>query len=376
MNRIFVIITIIVSLAACSDRVQTTTETEIKQHPNEVVLTAEQAKNAGLVVGTAENKTISTVIKMAGKIDVPPQNIVSVSVPMGGYLRNTRLLPGMQVRKGEVIAVIEDQQYIQLQQDYLTAKANITYSQSEFKRQSELNESKATSDKAFEQARANYQTHTIQMRSLEQKLRLIGIEPNNLTPSNISRSIRLYAPISGFVSAVNFNIGKYVNPTDVLFELIDPNDIHLALTVFEKDMSRLKQGQRIVAYTNSDPNKKYRGSIILISRNLSTDNAGQVHCHIENYDSKLVPGVFMNVEVELTDAQVSAVPEEAIVSFEGKQYIFIATGNNHFLMQEAETGTTENGYTELKNAEKLNGKTLVLKGAYTVLSALKNSGEE
>ena len=72
-------------------------------------------------------KEISSILKLNGIVDVPPQNMVSISVPLGGYLRSTSLLPGMHVRKGDVIAVMEDQQYIQLQQDYLTAKAKIGF---------------------------------------------------------------------------------------------------------------------------------------------------------------------------------------------------------------------------------------------------------
>jgi cobalt-zinc-cadmium efflux system membrane fusion protein len=88
---------------------------------------------------------------------------------------------------------------------------------------------------------------------LEEKLRLIHINPNSLHENNISKSIRIYSPIDGFVSKVNVNIGKYVTPSDVLFELVNPADIHLNLKIFEKDLNKIFIGQNVVSYTNNNP---------------------------------------------------------------------------------------------------------------------------
>jgi cobalt-zinc-cadmium efflux system membrane fusion protein len=261
---------------------------------------------------------------------VPPQNMVSISVPLGGYLKSTKLLPGMHISKGEVLATMEDPQYIQLQQDYLTAKAQLSLLESEYNRQKELNESKAASDKIFEQAKANYLTQNILIKSLEQKLSLIGLNSVNITPNNISKSIHLYSPINGFVSAVNVNVGKYVTPSDVLFELVNPNDIHLALTVFDKDVNKLAIGQKVFAYTNIHPEKKYECEIILISKNLGSDNATQVHCHFKQYDKSLLPGMFMNADIELSGSKVAVLPDDAVISYENKNYVFIEVGDKQF----------------------------------------------
>src|SRR5690606_5562794 len=245
---------------------------------NIIALTGEQLKNAGIETGKFSILTISPVLKLNGKIDVPPKSKVSVSVPLGGYLKSTKLIPGMHIRKGEILAVMEDIQYIQLQQDYLTAQAQLDLTQSEYNRQRELNQSKAASDKVFEQAKANYQLQRVLIKSLEEKLKLIGLNPQNVSAQNISKSIPIYSPITGFVSSVNVNVGKYVNPSDVLVELVDPADAHLVLTVFEKDISKLAAGQKLTAYTNSVPQKKYPLKINLISKNISSQNAAEVHC--------------------------------------------------------------------------------------------------
>ncbi|CAG4992535.1 Cobalt-zinc-cadmium resistance protein CzcB [Dyadobacter sp. CECT 9275] len=339
-------------------------------------LTDKQVRNAGITTALPVKQQISSVLKLNGKIDVPPQNIVSISVPLGGYLKTTRLLPGTRVKKGEVLAVMEDQQYIQLQQDYLTGMARLAYLENDYLRQKSLNKSKSSSDKAFQQAESDYQSQQVITNSLSEKLKLAGINPQQLTKDNISRSVSIHSPINGYVSKVNVNIGRYVSPTEVLFELINPTDIHLALKVFEKDLGKIKIGQHILAYNNNAPDKKYPCTIILISKDLSPERTAEVHSHFESYEPELLPGMFMNADIQLDSRTVLALPDDAIVTYEDQQYLFVPKGKNNFEMKPVKTGTSENGLTEIISNEKLENQQCVVKGAYSLLMSLKNKSEE
>ena len=376
MKQLIILINIAIVLTSCNGNKAEEPKAAVQTHENIVTLTEAQLKNAVIQTGKLEQRSISSVLKVNGKIDVPPQNMVSISVPLGGYLKSTKLLPGMHISKGEVLAVMEDQQYIQLQQDFLTAKAQFSFNESEYNRQKELNQSKATSDKVFEQTKATYQTQNILIKSLEEKLKLIGVNPNKIGVNNISRSINIYSPINGFVSAVNVNIGKYVNPSDVLFELVNPTDIHLALTIFEKDIDKLFIGQKLTAYTNSRPDKKYPCEIILISKNLSDESSAEVHCHFEQYDKTLLPGMFMNADIEVKSNNATVLPDDAIVRFENKQYAFVAKGKNEYAMIEVKAGNSEKSFTEITIDEKLAAETFVVKGAYNLLMKMKNTTDE
>lgn len=377
MRNIFIILTLfIITSCGSKETPDAAAEAPTQVTENIVKLNDAQLKSAGLMLSKLEQKTISSVIKVNGTIDVPPQNLVSISIPMGGYVKSTRLIPGMQIRKNEVIAVIEDQQYIQIQEDYLTTRSKLAYSKSELDRQKELNASKASSDKIYQQTQMEYNTLKIMLGSLEQKLRLININPASVSENNISRTVSIHSPINGFVSKVNVNTGKYVNPTDVLFEIIDPSSIHLNLKVFEKDLSKLSKGQTIIAFSNNDEEKKYRGEISLISNDLSPERIAEVHCHFDNTDKSLKPGMYMNAEIELKSHDAQAVSEEAIVSFEGKDYLFVKKSDKEFEMLPVETGAKENKFIEILNSEKFINREIVTKGAYTLLMALKNKAEE
>jgi len=373
-NIIF--LSLILSLAGCAGNKNADEALSAPENTNSVTLTDAQIKNAGIITGEVTRKEISTILKLNGIVDVPPQNMVSISAPLGGYLKSTTLLPGMHITKGDVIAVMEDQQYIQLQQDYLTAKARICFLESEYHRQKDLNSSQASSDKVFQQAEADYRSQQVLMAALAEKLRLAGINVDQLNEKNISRSVNIYSPINGYVSKVDVNIGKYVSPTEVLFELVNPADIHLALKVFEKDLDKLFMGQKLVAYTNNDPGKKYPCEILLIGKDLTIERNTDVHCHFETYDKSLIPGTYMNAEIEVKKNDAYTLPEDAVVRFENKNYVFIKKRNNQFQMTEVNTGNTENGFIEILNAENFVSGELVIKGAYSILMSLKNKSEE
>lgn len=369
----FASVAITVLLVNCNT--ETAEQAQPEENENIAVLTDVQYKNADIMIGSVEDKEISSVIKLNGKIDVPPQNMISVSAPLGGYLRSTNLLPGMHVGKGQVIARMEDQQYVQLQQDYLMAKTKLQYAEQDYKRQKELNQSQASSDKVMQQAQAEANSQQILMNSLAQQLRLVNINPASVSSGTITRSTNVYSPISGYVTKVNVNIGKYIAPSEVMFELVNPGDIHLNLRVFERDVRKLYIGQKLVAYTNTNPDKKYHCEVILINKDVTTEGTTEVHCHFFNYDASLLPGMYMNAEIQLDTKTVKALPDDAIVTFEGKQYVFENTANNRFEMKEVNIGNSEYAYTAIVDADSLLGKKIVIKGAYSLLMKLKNKEE-
>jgi cobalt-zinc-cadmium efflux system membrane fusion protein len=378
MKSYFILISTLLLATSCGSNKQEAAPTEPETAAASLVsLDPEQLKNAGITLGKPEMKPISATLKLNGSVDVPPQNMVSISFPLGGYLKSSKLLPGMRVRKGETLAVMEDAQFIQIQQDYLLAKSNLSLAEGEFQRQQGLNADKASSDKVFQQAKNEFETKKIMVRALDEKLRLIGLNPGELSENNLSRSVSVRSPINGYVSKVNVNIGKYTAPTDVLFELVNPEDIHLALTVFEKDVPKLAIGQKVLAYTNDNPSKKYPAEILLISKSLDENRTAEVHCHFEKFDhGSLVPGMFMNAEVDVKTEKALVVPEGAVVRWQNQNYVFVETGSGTFNMVPVELGIAQNGQQQIIPKDDLGEKKIVLQNAYALLMKLKNSAEE
>lgn len=371
-----VFISTILILFSCGKEETKKEEFEIIASENQIALNDSQVKNAGIEIGTLGKEEISAKIKLNGMVDVPPQNLASVSASSGGYVKYTKFMPGMHVNRGETLAILEDPQIVQLQQDYLLAKSNLNYAKKDYNRQSDLNKSKAASDKVMQQAQTEAQNQNILMRGMAEKLRTLGINPESLNAGNIRRSISVSSPVSGYISSVNVKIGQYVSPTDKLFEVVNTDDVHLALMVFEKDLNKISVGQRVFAYTNQNPAKKYAAKIILIGKDFQADRSVIIHCHFIDYDKNLIPGTYMNAEVETNSENGNTVPDDAVVTWEGKQYIFQELKPKTYKMTEIKIGNSENGRTEIFNLDqKLLNKKFVTKGAYNLLMGLKNVEE-
>lgn len=365
-------------LFACSDKKEAAQTVMVEESSvEEILLSKDQLNNIDLDYLSIEQKEIGATIKANGSIDVPPESMVSISAPMGGYLKYTRLLPGLKVKKGEVLAVVEDQQFVELGKEFLTTKNKFELSKIDFQKQKELYAQKAISEKAYLEAKSANEILDINLQSLAEKLKLIGIDVSKLSVDKISSKVNILSPINGYVSKVNVNVGKYLSPNDVLFELINPDDIHLNIQIFQRDIAKLAIGQKVITYTNEHPEIKYNADIILIGRGLNENKAVDVHCHFEKPDHDLIPGMFMNVEVESSIKKTWVVKESSVLQYENANYLVIAKNDSTFELLKVKTGIKEKSDIEIIDAsEELKSAKVVGKGAYKILMAMKNKSEE
>lgn len=374
MKNIYLALILALTIACQSKKEETATETAVKE--NVVELTKNQLDNSKIKIGSLTNTSLSSTIKVNGKITLAPNAMASVSMPLGGYIKNIKVMPGMVIRKGQVLAVIEDQSYVQIQQDYLTTKQQLAYASKDFARQKELNSSQAVSEKNYQLAESEFAKQRITLKSLEEKLKLIHINPVSLTANTISKSVNIYAPISGMITKIDVNIGKYVNATDMLFQIMDNQSMYAKLNVFEKDAANLAIGQKIKVYTNTQPDVFYETKIEFVNKSYSDENAIEVYAKISNTTKKLIPGNYINASIQIDNNNAFVVSNDAIVDFEDKKFVFVQDANkNTFSMQEVQIGTVTDKISEIRNYEMLQNKNIVISDAYTLLMVLKNKEE-
>lgn len=371
------IIGLSIALQSCTADQKIQEEQKKESSESKITLQKAQLNNISITTETLLERSIGNIIKANGVIDVPPESMISISAPMGGYLKYTKLLPGLKISKGQTLAVIEDQQFIQLGQDFLTSKNKLELYKIDFQKQKELYAAKAISEKSYLEAKSNLEILNIQTNSLSEKLKLIGIDPNKLSADKISSKVEIVSPIDGYVSKVNVNVGKYLSPNDILFELINPDDIHLNIQIYQKDIPYLALGQKVITYTNEHPEIKHDAEIILIGRGLNDSKAVDVHCHFEKADHNLLQGMFMNVEIESSLKKSLSVHENAILRYENANYVVIAQNDSTFELMPVTIGVSEKPFVEIVSpAEKLLNAKIVNEGAYKILMAMKNKSEE
>jgi membrane fusion protein, heavy metal efflux system len=375
-----------IAIVSCNGGKKSGSEAKVAEVlPEDIVeLRADQIILANIETGVIETRSLSGILKVNGTVAVAPQNLATVCMPLGGFVKSATLLPGNAVTKGQTLAILENQEFVDVQQNYLEAKSRLEFAEAEYKRHAELYKEDVYSQKNLQQVTADYKSLKAQVYALEQKLALIGINPSDLHEDNISRSVAVVSPISGYVKAVNVNIGKYVSPTDVLFEIINSDKLYLELILFEKDADKVSAGQKIRFFINNET-EQHEAVIYQTGRLVNADKTYKVYATVTETCKNVLPGMYVNAIIEASTNQVTALPSEAVVSFDDKEYIFVFDKNKvengrqitEYRMVQVHKGITDGGYTEIILPEGFDMKTakVVTKGAYNLLSAKKNAGE-
>lgn len=381
-----IIIAFFFALTSCNGGKKQNVETkETEVIPENIVeLREDQIKLANIEMGVIELRSMSGILKVNGVVSVAPQNLATVSMPMGGFVKSTSLMPGNAVHKGQTLAIIENQEFIDLQQNYLEAKNRCELAKTEYDRQKELFKSDVSSQKNMQQVTSNYNSLKVQVKALEQKLSLVGINPFKLNEDNISRSVALVSPITGYVKAVNVSIGKSVSASDVLFEIVNSDKLFLELTLFEKDADKVSNGEKIRFYINNET-EQHEAVVYQTGKSINNDKTYKVYANVIGHCKNMLPGMYVNAHIQAKSGQATSVPSKSIVSFDDKDYIFVFEKNKvesgkpftEYRMIQIQKGVSDEGFTEIVLPEGFNFKEakVVIKGAYNLLSAKKNAGE-
>lgn len=377
MNKYIFICALAMIAMSCGTKEveQTTIPTAASTADEESILNLTEAQLNQLSIATVSlsSAELPTTIKLTAKTVITPENTVSITHPYGGYVKKIGLLPGQHVTKGQVLVVLEDPQYIQMQEDYLTTLALLEEAVADFNRQKELNANQASSDKVYQEAKALQQTLQVKKRSLEEKLKLMNINPLSVSVKQMHRTISVTAPISGVVSEVFANVGQYISPTNPMMEIINPNDALLNVKLFENDVLHIKVGQSITAYTNAHPDDKIAAKTTAIAKNVNEDGTVDVLARLTD-QHQLSENLYYNVELEVERRQANVLPADAVVHYEGKDYVFEALSDMSYQLIPVTVGASQGEYIPIL-APALHNKKIVSTGAYQLLTALKNKGE-
>lgn len=333
MKKLKYILFAVMIISACNTK---TEKTEPAELPSEelvtfVELSKEQFGAVDIELGKIERKNLRTTIRASGLLEVPPQNKAEVSTFIGAIVKSIAVLEGSKVQKGQTLAILEHPELVKLQEDYITAKGNLDFLEKEYLRQKELNEQNAGIGKVFQKAEAEYTAGKAKLNSLESQLKMLSVNLTELSKGNIASSIVLTAPIGGYIGHINANTGAYAEPNKTLFEIIDNSQIHCDLLVYEKDIFKVKVGQKIhFILTNMPEHQKehethtIEGEIFGINKSFENNSkAISVHASIKNENHELIPGMYVSALIDVGENENTVVPSEAVFTTDGKEFIFI-----------------------------------------------------
>ncbi|GAB3990765.1 efflux RND transporter periplasmic adaptor subunit [Spirosoma daeguense] len=413
LYRLVIILGLFCAISACKkEETAQKAETE-HEHEHEatdlIELSEDQLRIADVELGNVASRNLSQVLQVNGRLAVPAQSQVVITALQGGFVRTIPLLPGQPVQKGQILARIENPELLQMQQEYAESHSRLTYLQAELARQQELSRENVSALKVLQQTTAELRAIQARVTGLGQRIKLVGLSPQAALDGKYSAHYVVTAPVSGVVTDVAATAGQFVQPADVIARLTSSQGLYAELTVFEKDLPKLREGQRVSLLLNNESGRERSGRISFINRAIDADRSVRVVAKIDQSDARLTPNTFLKASLDLGDSRVTALPEQAIVSDEGKEYIFIVTSEkapDHHEHEEGEAGhekdehdhkageaethgtvfkqipvrrgITENGYSQVILPERIDWKKtqVVVKGAYALLSQLKAAGGE
>jgi cobalt-zinc-cadmium efflux system membrane fusion protein len=352
--------------------------------PDEVTISAAQARAAGIELGSFERQNMTTEVQANGSVEVPPQNRVSITAIQGGYVQTVAVLPGEHVAAGATVATLRSPEYLTLQQQYLQSKAKVRFLTEDLERQRILDVEDVGAKRKLQQARAGYATEQATLRATAAQLRLLGISVARLDATGqLVNSVPLTTPISGYVKAVNINPGQYVNPQDVLVEVLNRDDLHLELKVFEKDVAQVKIGQKILfRVQNVDRGEELTARVFLVGQAFD-DNARtvRVHAHLEPERRDLLPGQFVAARIQTAGARVRTLPESALIQAGDLSYIFRRVGQDSgrtvYRRVKVRASQPQHGDVAVTVLDPLPDTTgLVRRGAYFLDAELRKGADD
>jgi cobalt-zinc-cadmium efflux system membrane fusion protein len=295
MNRIFYPI-LLLALVSCGGGSKQTSTTEAAADTTaEATDTAsDMATDSATVDGLTAATSKPNEVLFNGTIVLPPLKNATVALTMGGVVKHTNLLPGQFIARGAVVATLENPEFITLQQSYLESQAQVEYLQKEYERQKSLLEGQAASEKKFQQSKAEYLAMRSKMQSAAAQLSLLGVTPTTLLTKGIQQFLIVRAPISGYVSSVSMNIGKYMNTGDVLCEIVDKSSAMLRLVSYEKDIVAVKVGTRLKFRANSLGDKAYDATVISVGQSVDPSNrSSEIYARIDKMVPQFRPGMYV-----------------------------------------------------------------------------------
>lgn len=371
MKKITTLYILTLILGACSSPA-IEENTEITEESNRFELSEKAMEAIGLEYSSPETRSLHTTLNVSGILDVPPAQKQSITLSYPGKITQIPLINGMHVHKGDLLFAIENPAFITMQEEYLIAKSNLEFAEKNLARQQVLSEGKVNAEKDLDQAKNQVDRLNAQKNALIQNLRLININPAQINAQSLSATVKFYADANYWVQQVNVNRGSYATEGSVVMDLINLEHIHLELAVFEKDIHRLKIGQNI-SFQLPHETIKRMAEVYLISRTVKADRTIQVHAHLEKEDSKLLPGTFVQAQIQIQQDSAFTLAASALQQWQGKYYLFEHLGKGSFEMVEIAKPEQVGDWIYVETP--LLNRQFVSKGTFQLLSSLKNTAE-
>lgn len=371
LQSIVLVVSLLVVLApSCTTKSSDNEEAVVADSNKElqvVTLTDAQIKHANIELVSFSENAMTATLRLQGKVRVEPNNKQSYSFPLGAYIQEIYVLPGQVVKRGTRLAKIENMEFVSIQQEYLDACNELLLAQTNLDRQRELNQSKASSDRVYQEARAKLQNWMIVKKSLEEKLLMLDLVPSQLSIDKISRSIYVKAKFDGTIDQIYSNTGAYLAATEPLLDLYKQDDPLLSFQGFEKNAAMIQVGQEIRVYpTNTKGQQAITAVIVSVSPRVSSNASFTILAKPKDKLGKnLLVDQAIYGEVVLANHKALTLPAQSVVSMHNASFVWYQISEREFGLAQVEIIQENSKFVEITPNSKLLHKK-VIKDPYPI----------
>lgn len=345
-------------------------------------VTLQQMKVADIRLGQVSRRPMNTFVAVNGQLKLRPQSVGDVTSLMGGVVKHIWVSDGQRVKRGQVVATVENTDIVALQREYYSISRQVQFARLDVERQQKLRKNGAGVERNLQQAEKELRVTQANLAGLARQLQQVGVNPNRVAQGRFSTTSPVHAPISGTVSGIKVSLGSFVDMQSPLMQVRDNDALECDVNVFEKDLHKVKLGQRVQLSVTNQPGQRLGGTVYGIN---SYFNSGTktvaVHVRLDDAAGRsLVDGMYVSGQIIVGSNEAQTLPSTAIVKADGKSYIFALNGKRSggysFSRHEVTTGSTMGGNTQVELCEHIRkGQEIVTGNAYYLASMTGEHGE-
>jgi len=392
MKRDSELLAVLASLAllvACPDATEEHEDAHEEGHEEveRISLTPEAYEAAGIDVAPAVRRTVVPEIQVTGTLSYDERKTAVATARIGGRIARVVADYGQRVAAGEALAWIDSPELGAAQAEYRRAWSMARLGRAEHERAELLLQGEAISRGELLRREAEWRAAEAELQTTEQKLHILGLSQDDVEAlsrdeAEAGHVYPVRASIGGRVTERHAVPGRVVSPDDELFTIADLGTLWLFLQVFEKDLPAVREGSRVTLSCESHPEDRFSGTVDFVGEVLDPHSRTvPARAVIDNPDGTLKPGMFVYVQVEggshrEAAPETVAVPKDSVVSLEGRDVVFVESGERAFEARPVVVGVAAGEWVEIRSG-LTEGERVAVSGTFTLKSeALKGGLEE
>lgn len=352
---------------SCGKKADNENEAAEAAGANLIEITSEQFETSGMMLGEVSLQSFTDEITCKGFLTAPADGTAKISSPIAGKVESFRVKIGDYVRQGEVVCTISGSDFLDLQQQFAEAAAHYQQAKLDYERVKALRAENIGAEKELKATETVYKTALVTYNALKARIQALRLNPSQIESGEIYTSFPVVAPISGHITTTGAVIGQYVEMQNELAEVVNVNSLQLQLSVFERNLMRLKVGQKVLFNVCGRWSQSVEATLITVGKTINPESRA-IECIAKIGDvdkSRLVNHSYAEAKIMVDNFEIEALPVSAFQKEEDKYFVFVLEkkeGDKYYLKKtKVEVGNMNNSFIEVLEGLP-EGKEVVIRG--------------